>query len=375
MINLDLSTPRKRVTGTTTRIRVAVLVLMLSIPFGSTGHAFGPFQTAPSAPAPAPAPPAVAPTAAPAETPPTPSPAPTPAPPQNPAVEAKRHFEQGVALYVDKNYQAALAEFQAARQLSASPTLLYNIGLTQKALFNYLEAIQTLEAFLTQGARDPKVTPARRREVHQLVSEMKALLGDARITVTPVAATLTVDGRMIAVPLGVPTVVKLAAGPHTLLAAAPGFVDQPLPITVTAGGVQDVAFALVALPTTARITISGNVANTAIRIDGQAWGSAPMLVELPAGGHQIQASAQGHLTYQGDLVVVAGQDRVFQVALQPLALVALPDEASKDPLYKKWWFWAGIGAAVATGIVIAVATAQTEGPLKGTLSPGVQPTP
>ncbi len=296
------------------------------------------------------------------------------APTVNPAVEAKRHFEQGVALYLDKNYQTALTEFQAARQLSPSATLLYNIGLTQKAMFNYLEAIQTLELFLTQTARDPKVTQARRREVNQLVAEMKALLGDIRITVLPVAANVAVDGQQMAVPPGAPTALKLAAGPHTVVAGAPGFFDQAMAVTVTAGAAQDIAFTLVAIPTTGRITVSANVANTVIVIDGQNWGAAPMIVELPAGGHQIQATADGHLAYQGDLIVVAGQDRPFQVALQPLALIALPDDAAREPVYKKWWFWAGVGGAVAAGVLIAVLTADTEQPLSGTLSPGAQPT-
>jgi hypothetical protein len=350
MIRVPVQTPIKIVTDAMTSRRLTTLAWVAvagTMLIGATAHAFIPPPPVPAAPVPA---------------------AP---PPPTPAVEAKRHFEQGVALYGDRNYQAALAEFRAARQLSPSPILLYNIGLTQKALFNYLDAIETLEAFFAQSARDPKVTPARRREVQQLVAEMKALLGDVRLAVVPVEATITVDGQKVQILPGAPRLLKLAAGPHTLGASAPGFVNQTVPVTVTAGAAQDVAFTLVAVPTTARIAVTANVANAAIRIDDQDRGPAPVSIELPAGGHQIQATAGGHLVYQGDLMVVAGQDRSFQVTLQPLALVALPDDARQQPLYKKWWFWAGIGAAIGAGVVIAIATSETQAPLMGTLSPGL----
>ena len=97
--------------------RVGVLVLLLA-PSLSLAQ-----------PAPAPAPPAPAPPAAP-----------------DPAVleEAKRHFAQGVALYNDGNYNAALAEFEAAYRVRPSPGVLDNIGLTQKGLVRYNDAIASL---------------------------------------------------------------------------------------------------------------------------------------------------------------------------------------------------------------------------------------
>src|SRR6185503_20787563 len=91
-----------------------------------------------------------------------PAPAPAPkvvAPPaENPAVveEAKRHFEQGVALFNDGNYSAALAEFEAAYKTRPAPAVLYNIGLTQKALFRYPEAIDSLTRYL---AALPELAP------------------------------------------------------------------------------------------------------------------------------------------------------------------------------------------------------------------------
>src|SRR5688500_11122356 len=78
--------------------------------------------------------------------------------------EAKRHFKQGVALYNDGNFGAALAEFEQANKLRPSPAVLYNIGLTQKALFRYNDAIDSLNEYI---AKEAKLSNERRSEVKQ----------------------------------------------------------------------------------------------------------------------------------------------------------------------------------------------------------------
>src|SRR5258706_3095515 len=87
--------------------------------------------------------------------------------------EAKRHFAQGVALYNDGNYNAALAEFEAAYKVKKSPGVLYNIGLTQKALFRYNESIASLTEYQQM---EKKLTAERKAEIKNIITEMQALL-------------------------------------------------------------------------------------------------------------------------------------------------------------------------------------------------------
>ena len=49
-------------------------------------------------------------------------------------VDAKRHFDQAVALFNDGDFGGALAEFEASYKIRPSAGVLYNIGLTQKSL-------------------------------------------------------------------------------------------------------------------------------------------------------------------------------------------------------------------------------------------------
>src|SRR5262249_1681187 len=64
----------------------------------------------------------------------------------------KEHMENGVKLFNDKNYSAALMEFRAAYQAKPKANPLLNIALCYKAQFNYPKAIQTLEQALRDHA-------------------------------------------------------------------------------------------------------------------------------------------------------------------------------------------------------------------------------
>src|SRR6185369_11773062 len=117
------------------------------------------------------------------------------APPTAAAIEeAKHHFQQGAALYNDQNFNAALAEFLAAYKAAPAASVLYNIGLTQKALFRYNDALESLDRYLKEESRLP---PERRAEVQQLMTEMRALLAEVTINAMPAGATISVDGRTI----------------------------------------------------------------------------------------------------------------------------------------------------------------------------------
>src|SRR3954468_24546196 len=64
--------------------------------------------------------------------------------------EARRHFKLGIKLYQDTNYPGALAEFEAAYTAKPGAGSLQNVALSQKALFRYREAADTLAQLLAR---------------------------------------------------------------------------------------------------------------------------------------------------------------------------------------------------------------------------------
>jgi PEGA domain len=275
-----------------------------------------------------------------------------------PLDDARRHFQQGVALYNDGDFNAALAEFEAAWRLHPSSGVLYNIGLTQKSLFRYTDAIATLERYLTEETR---LAPERRAEVTQVIVEMKALLAPLEIDVTPPGAALALDGR----PLGsAPLACAVPAGSHALDATLDGYQPARKQLMVTAGVPLRVALTLDPLPRTGRVRIAVTPPIARIRIDGRVVGGPPATLELLAGGHQLEITAPAFETSRTELVIAAGQARMVEIAL------ARPPRAAR--FYEKWYFWAPLAVVVAAVAVgVSVALTPQPSPIKGTLDPGV----
>jgi hypothetical protein len=278
--------------------------------------------------------------------------------------EAKRHFAQGVALYNDGNFNAALAEFDAAYKLKQSPSVLYNIGLTQKSLFHYNEAIDSLQEYL---AKDKKIKADQQKQVQQLISEMRALLAEVTINVIPDGAAIKLDERAIGQapmkPYGI------AAGNHKIDISAEGYKPQSKDILVTAGQPQTLNFKLEAIPKSGKAHITANQPLSEVKIDDKVVGMAPVDVELPIGGHQIEVVAKGYQPYRGELVVAGGQVREVKVTLE------LPPAPQRGKWYKQWYVWVPVGvvAAGAIAVGLGVGLTQKPAPLVGTLDPGAQP--
>lgn len=298
--------------------------------------------------------------------PPTTSAPPRPAPPPPAAggsdfkrEEARRHFTQGVALYEEKNYLGALAEFQAAYDTQPASPTLYNIGLTQKALFRYTEAIETLQRYMVDGVKDGKLTPERFSQVQALIEEMRSLLAPVTFVITPRDARLFVDGRPTAVPEN--GLVSLAAGSHVVEVVADGHEPQRRQLTVAAGVPVTHEIRLARIVRTGKVRISSSQPNTRVLVDGMDRGFAPVELELGAGGHQLQARADGFEALHTELTLAAGQERNVDLDMRR---PAAPDR----PVYKRWWFWTGLGAAVAGGTVAAfMLQPGTQRPLTGAL--------
>lgn len=282
--------------------------------------------------------------------------APPPGPPEaSPTDVGKRHFQQAIALYNDGNFSAALAEFQAAYGVRPVPSILYNIGLTYKALFLYNDAIRTLEQYLV----DEKAIPAERRaEANQLIVEMRSLLADVTLTISPDGAEVKLDNRII----GTAPMQKyaIAAGRHVLEVTRDGYVSRSKELMVTAGVPLTIAVDLHVVPKTGRVRVVVEPTSATVRFDGRLV-KPPLDLELPLGGHTLEASSKGYITHREEVSVAAEQTREISLHLD------------RPPLYKRASFWVPLAvsvvvvAGIATGL--AVGLTNRDDRLNGTLPP------
>lgn len=290
----------------------------------------------------------------------------TPAPSAADLEAARVHFMNGVALANEqRNFSAALAEFQASYKLGQNPAVLYNIGVAFQELHEYPEAIDALTHFLAESTN---ASPDQSASASAIINDLKLLLANVTLTILPVGSRVAVDGREIGrSPLAKP--VQLAAGSHVVEVSADGYEPQRQSLTTAAQIDASLAITLKLIPKTGKVRISASVPRATVAIDGNPVGLAPLEVELGGGGHQLEVNAPNYKTNRSELVVAVGQVRNVTITLEKPVV-----SKGASPWYQKWYVWAPIGAlAVGGGVGIYALSSGSSSPepVEGTLQPGI----
>jgi hypothetical protein len=233
---------------------------------------------------------------------PPPAPPPTPAEPSS-ADQYKQHMSNGVKLFNDENFGAAIAEFEAAYAERPRASPLVNLALCHKSLFHYPKAITALEKAL--ALHHDSMEAEDRAAAETAIREMRALLGYVTVEVSPPHAVLYVDNEPL--PAGAKDKpLALGPGKHRLEARAEGYESANELVTVTSADRDKVVkFALV--PNMGWVVVKTDDPEMAIAIDQQpmALGEWAGLVE--PGTHLVQMYKPGGAEYAFQVLVVAGK--------------------------------------------------------------------
>ena len=106
-----------------------------------------------------------------------PAPAPAPSPGDDVRAIAASHFKQGQAYFKLGDYDRAIAEYQAAFDLSAEPSLIFNIGLCHVRANRSEEALASFKRYL-ELAPDGSVSEEAREEVARLTPIVEKAAAD-----------------------------------------------------------------------------------------------------------------------------------------------------------------------------------------------------
>jgi hypothetical protein len=228
--------------------------------------------------------------------------APTPAAAQ--ADPYRQHMDNGVKLFQDQNYEAALVEFDAAYNVNPRASPLLNIALCHKALFRYPKAIAALERALERH-RDT-MDQADIASAQRAIEEMRALLARITVEVTPPHATLLVDGEEQPPAAGGSWVIDLGPGLHRIGARAEGHAIAEESVTLVSGE-RDRLLALTLTPDKGYVTVDAGDPRTAVAIDQQFMAYGRWEGFLPPGTHLVQIYRPGNVIYGAHILVVAGK--------------------------------------------------------------------
>jgi tetratricopeptide (TPR) repeat protein len=274
-----------------------------------------------------------------------------PSRPEITSAQALRAFERGREALVARRNDDAAAAFQEAATLEPSPGTWRWLGSTLRSMARYTEAIAAYERFL--AAPTVGATAQNLAEVSEAIDEMRRRQATLTISARPLNATITVDGRTLAV---APSGLRLDPGAHVVGASLEGFVEAHRELTLVAGTQGVVEFDL-RPRSSARLIVNATVPSAAILVDGEVVGRGHIDRALESGSHVVLVRAEGYEAFERTLRFgLVGVTRLEATLTRP----GLP----------RWVLPVSIvgGALVAGGAVTAVvlATRQSD----PTINPG-----
>lgn len=247
----------------------------------------------------------------------------------------KLHMAVGVRFYEEKNYPAAIAEFEAAYQAKPKASPLINIALCQQALFRYAKAVQTLErALRDHGA---SLSERDKKDTQAALEDLRGRIARVKITVTPPDARVEIDGEAAA-PEELSSL-SLSPGPHKVVVRAPGHEAEERSITVVSGD-KNAAQSFGLKPNAAKVRVTATDARTELYVDQKLEGRERWEGWLPPGVHVITFARPGEpptSAYAMQIDVRAGDVLAVSpgVGGKPLASASLPPPPPPPPEEKK----------------------------------------
>lgn len=231
---------------------------------------------------------------------------------------AKESFLRAVELFRAENYAGALNAFEESYALKPKTSVLYNIGMCQKALFRYRDSIATFEKYLNEHGA--KVKREQRREVETAIKEMQALIGQLRLTDAPDGAEVLLNGKSIGqTPLSKP--IRLDPGRHSLEVRKDGF--EPMSIEVTSSSGAQLAVRAALAPSPAMLRVDCEPEKARVFVDGVVVGECPFSGEVEPGTRLVRIETDGHEPFEQSVEALAAETAAVTAELKP--------EAEKSP--------------------------------------------
>jgi hypothetical protein len=273
-----------------------------------------------------------------------------------PTATASELKRQGDAAMDALRYDDGLALYKKAYALSRDPALLYNQARSYQALGDYASALDYLERFETEASTALR---ARVPDLGGLDAELRGKVATLTIRCNVAGAEVVLRDKVLGqTPLAGP--LKTTAGRATLIIHAESYQPFRRELDLAGGSALTVEVFLTQRDRTGILTVHSTVAGARVTVDGTPRGDAPIELVTPAGMHQVRVESAGYEAAQTSVVVDVGHRKDLDVPL-----------AKTSPITAKWWFWTGIGAVVAGGVVTVVVLTTERSPDRGTISPGV----
>ncbi|MBI2395230.1 MAG: PEGA domain-containing protein [Deltaproteobacteria bacterium] len=146
--------------------------------------------------------------------------------------KVQEHFQAGNDLYQEGRYKDALAEYDAAYEMSKNWKILFNRGQCLVMLKREPDAVVSFEQYLKDGG--DQIPPDRRAQVEADLKKLKARLGSIVVNGAPPGSRIDIDGFFAGrAPLAGP--IPAGSGYHDVTVTPPGGKGAVGTVKVSAG--------------------------------------------------------------------------------------------------------------------------------------------
>lgn len=240
--------------------------------------------------------------------------------------EARTHFDLGLSHLDREEWQAALAEFQLARQLFPTKGTTKNTAIAMRKVGRYAESLELFETLIRDYKAD--LSPAERALADREIAELRASVGTIEIRNAPEGASVTIDAVDYGkTPLAGP--LRLSAGGHTIRVVKDGFLPFETRVDLVGRQAAVVTAQLAPLTQAGRLKVTERAGKALdIVVDGSVVGKTPSWEgALAPGPHTVLLRSDGKLGTQPASVVV----KVDQAVSLDLDAEELPASLAVTP--------------------------------------------
>ena len=227
--------------------------------------------------------------------------------------DAAVHFQKGVELFDEGEFEAALAEFHWAYSMKPHFAVLYNIAQCYYATGRHEKALEYFDRYVGDGG--DQIPKKRLDEVKASIAHLLEILTELQIDTKPSGAKVKLDGKVIgSTPFVEP--VHAPAGPHTIEVSLPGYMVVQEDVILTGGQSFDRSYELTVDEREGTLTVTSPTPKARVFVDGREMGPVPWTGKLIVGEHVVTVKAPGYSDAIRPVVILAEDDRIVDVPLE-----------------------------------------------------------
>lgn len=262
---------------------------------------------------------------------------------QSNVVSARHAFQRGVTALNEGRFADAVGAFEESYELQHAPIVLYDLGLSYRALGRYREAADAFDRYAQAPERG--VDAHRLGTVRDEITRLRGSLAHVTLSAEPTTATLQVDGRPQPLVAGGLT---LDPGNHVIEFTAEGYRPFHRELNVQPGSSVEIHAQLEPTAWAARLEVQPSVATASVFLDDVFAGQGPVERHLSSGDHHVEVHAPGYDVFR----------RTVHVGVDGLVRV---DAHLEREGHNRWMIPVGVagGVVVLAAVVVGIAFAMS----------------